>query len=34
MWWGGVKHVAGEHQAFIEDMNWYGKSSPAHKTGD
>jgi hypothetical protein len=24
MWWGGNKHVAGEHQIWIEDMNWYG----------
>ncbi len=25
MWWRGVRHVAGEHQDWIEDMNWYGK---------
>jgi hypothetical protein len=23
MWWGGNKHVAGEHQIWMEDMNWY-----------
>ena len=29
MYWGGVKHVAGEHQSVIVDMNWYGKSGKA-----
>jgi hypothetical protein len=25
MWWRGNKPIAGEHQIWMEDMNWYGK---------